>query len=73
MIDHIDAANIAVRSLGPVTRDQIAREIRNQVGGAHNHDCADLADQAICYLLYRGIIERYDRDTYTVGQNMLTR
>jgi hypothetical protein len=63
--NYIELAIMFVRSSGPVTRDQIAAEIRNQSVTAARHTA--LADRAIAHGLSRGWLEQYDDESYCMA------
>jgi hypothetical protein len=66
-INHIEAAIMFVRACGPVTKAEIAREIRIQVQGATKDNCDDMADKAITHGLDRGWLEKYDEESFCIA------
>ena len=66
--DHIKAAIEIVRACGPVGREEIAREIREQADNGNAENCHALADAAIKHGMEAGWLAVYDgmEDAYVM-------
>ena len=66
-MNHIEIAIMTVRASGPVTRNQIVREIAEQASHGTLSNCYALADAAIQHGQDTGWIESYDEESFVIA------